>query len=45
MHNLLEKLQPESISLQVDTVGRIDTASKDIKEVESRELMEQAIDK
>ena len=44
VHNLLEKLQPESISLQVDSVGKIDTASKEVKERESREAMEQAIE-
>lgn len=44
MHGLLEKLQPESISLQAETIGRIDTASKDVREKEERELMDQAIE-
>ena len=43
MHGLLQKLQPESISLQVESIGKIDTASKDIKEKEEREIMEKAI--
>jgi hypothetical protein len=38
-------LQPESISLQVDTVGKIDSASKEVREKEEKELMDQAIDK
>jgi U3 small nucleolar RNA-associated protein 7 len=45
VHGLLEKLQPESISLQVASVGKIDSASKDIKDKEEKELMEQAISK
>jgi len=45
VHGLLEKLQPESISLHVDSVGKIDTASKEVREKEERELAEQAIDK
>ena len=44
VHNLLEKLQPESISLQVDTVGRIDGASKEVKDSEAREMMDSAIE-
>jgi U3 small nucleolar RNA-associated protein 7 len=44
VHGLLEKLQPESISLQVDTVGKIDGASKEVKDKEQRELMEAAIE-
>jgi U3 small nucleolar RNA-associated protein 7 len=43
VHGLLQKLQPESISLQVATVGKIDTASKEVREHEEKELMEQAI--
>ena len=43
VHGLLQKLQPESISLQVDTVGRVDSASKEVKEKEEREIMDQAI--
>ena len=43
VHGLLQKLQPESISLQVESIGKIDTASKDIKEKEEREIMEKAI--
>ena len=44
VHNLLEKLQPESISLQVATEGRIDGASKEVKETEAREMMDSAIE-
>ena len=44
VHGLLEKLQPESISLQADTIGRIDTASKEVREKEEREMMDQAIE-
>jgi U3 small nucleolar RNA-associated protein 7 len=44
VHGLLEKLQPESISLQAETIGRIDTASKEVRDKEERELMDQAIE-
>ena len=37
MHNLLEKLQPDSISLRINTIGKIDTASAEVKEKEKRE--------
>jgi U3 small nucleolar RNA-associated protein 7 len=45
VQSLLQKLQPESISLQVETIGRIDNASEDVKKKEAKEQMEQAIDK
>jgi len=32
VHNLLEKLHPDSISLRVNTIGAIDTASHEVKE-------------
>ena len=34
VHNLLQKLQPESISLKVDTIGMIDNASEEVKKRE-----------
>lgn len=40
VQNLLQKLQPESISLKVHTVGMIDNASKEVKEKEQKEIME-----
>ena len=43
MHNLLEKLQPDSISLRVNTIGTIDTASHEVKEREKREDEERAL--
>lgn len=40
VHNLLQKLQPETISLKVDTVGMIDNASEEVKKKEEREQMD-----
>lgn len=40
VHGLLEKLQPESISLQVHTVGQVDTANKEVRAKEEKELAE-----
>ena len=37
MHNLLEKLQPDSISLRIGTIGTIDNASLEVKEREKKE--------
>ncbi len=37
VHNLLEKLHPDSISLRINTIGNIDTASHEVKEREKRE--------
>ena len=34
VHGLLEKLSPDSISLRVNTIGRVDTASQEVKERE-----------
>ena len=31
VHGLLEKLAPDSISLRVNTVGRVDTATAEVK--------------
>ena len=45
VHNLLQKLQPDSISLKVNLIGSIDDAAPDVKEKEQRELMEQQIEK
>ncbi len=39
----MEKLAPESISLRVATVGRLDNASAEVKQKEKREEEEQAI--
>ena len=43
MHNLMEKLQPDSISLRVNTIGNIDMASHEVKERERKEDEEQAL--
>ena len=43
VHGLLEKLHPDSISLRVNTIGSIDTASHDVKEREKREDEEAAV--
>ena len=43
VHNLLEKLQPDSISLRVNTIGTIDTASHEVKERERQEDEETAL--
>ena len=40
---MLEKLQPDSISLRVNTIGAIDTASHEVKEKERREDEEAAL--
>jgi hypothetical protein len=45
VQQLLQKLQPDSISLQVATVGQIDKASKEVIEKEQKELAEEAISK
>lgn len=45
VHGLLEKLQPDTISLKVDQIGMIDNASNEVKTKEQKELMEQAIEK
>jgi len=44
IHGLLEKLDPSTISLQVDTIGHIDTAAPDVIAKEVREVEETAID-
>ena len=43
VHNLMEKLQPDSISLRIDSIGRIDTASHEVKEKEKKEDEERAL--
>ena len=43
VHNLLEKLHPDSISLRIDTIGNIDTASHEVKEREKKEDEERAL--
>lgn len=37
MHRLLEKLPPQSISLKIKDVGKIDTASAEVKAKEAQE--------
>ena len=37
MHRLLEKLPAESISLKIAEVGKVDTASSEVKAKEARE--------
>jgi U3 small nucleolar RNA-associated protein 7 len=43
VHGLLEKLHPDSISLRVGTIGKIDDAAADVKEKEKREEEERAL--
>lgn len=43
MHGLLEKLAPDTISLRVNTIGRVDTASHEVKEREKQEDEERAL--
>lgn len=43
MHGLLEKLAPDTISLRVNTIGRVDTASHEVKEKEKQEEEERAL--
>jgi U3 small nucleolar RNA-associated protein 7 len=45
VHGLLEKLQPDSISLRVvASVGTVDMAHEDVKEAERKEAAERAIE-
>jgi U3 small nucleolar RNA-associated protein 7 len=41
--NLLEKLHPDSISLRVATIGKVDDASAEVKAKEKREEEERAL--
>ena len=41
----MEKLQPDSISLRVGTIGAIDTATQEVKDREQREDEEEALAK
>ena len=43
VHNLMEKLQPDSISLRINTIGNIDMASHEVKERERKEDEEAAL--
>lgn len=43
IHGLLEKLDPNTISIKVNTIGDIDGASKEVIEKEKREFEEQEI--
>ena len=40
---LLEKLDPSTISLQVASIGQIDTASKEVREKEEKEEFEKSL--
>jgi histidyl-tRNA synthetase len=42
---LLEKLDPSTISLQVNSIGQIDTAAKEVREKEEREEFEKSLEK
>jgi U3 small nucleolar RNA-associated protein 7 len=43
VHSLLEKLHPDSISLKVSTIGKIDDATQEVKEREKREEEDRAL--
>ena len=43
MHGLLEKLAPDTISLRFSSIGRVDTASHEVKEKEKQEEEERAL--
>jgi len=43
VHTLLEKLQPDSISLRVNTIGNFDQATHEIKAREKKEDEERAL--
>lgn len=40
VHQLLEKLKPDTISLKVNTIGLVDNASHEVKQREQREIEE-----
>jgi U3 small nucleolar RNA-associated protein 7 len=44
VHGLLEKLDPSTISLKVQTIGDIDTAAPEVREKEKEEMFEAEID-
>jgi U3 small nucleolar RNA-associated protein 7 len=44
IHGLLEKLDPATISLKVDTIGQIDEAAPEVREKEEREEQERQIE-
>ena len=44
IHGLLEKLDPNTISLKVDTIGHVDTAAPEVRAKEDREEEERAIE-
>lgn len=44
VHRLLEKLPPQSISLKIKDVGKIDTASAEVKSKEAQEDEDQKIE-
>lgn len=45
MHNLLQKLQPDTISLKVNTIGMIDDAAPEVKAKELKEIEDAQIEK
>ena len=44
MHGLLEKLDPATISIKVDTIGHIDTAAPEVIAKEEREELDRQIE-
>lgn len=40
VHNLLQKLHPNTISLKVNTIGMIDDAAPEVKAREEKELLD-----
>jgi hypothetical protein len=44
VHKLLEKLPPQSISLKIKDVGKVDTASAEVKEREAKEDQDRNIE-
>eukprot|EP00347_Sterkiella_histriomuscorum_P011069 403373871 len=45
VHNLLQKLQSDTISLKVNTIGMVDDAAPEVKAKEQRELQDAQIEK
>jgi len=44
VHGLLEKLDPATISLKIDTIGQIDEAAPEVREKEEKEEYERKIE-
>ena len=45
VHGLLEKLDPVTISLKIQTIGDIDDAAPEVRQKEEKEIVESQIDK